>query len=178
MDFEYKNYKLRKATKEDANGFVEISNDWNVMRYYGDSGATKDLIQAEKQVEWCNELFNNNCGRWIIVDKEINEYIGDIGFFDYETAHRKVEIGFRLMKEFWGRGIVSSFIQQLLNYGFKELNYNRVQAYVDARNEGSKRVLLKNGFTCEGILREFEYEYGGFIDLEMYSILDREFKNE
>jgi len=55
------------------------------------------------------------------------------------------------------------------------LNYNRIEAQVDSRNEGSKKVLLKNNFTCEGILREYEYENDEYIDINIYSILHKEF---
>lgn len=47
---------------------------------------------------------------------------------------------------------------------------------VDNRHIGSKKVLLKNKFVYEGTLREYEFEYENFVDLEMYSILMRDFK--
>jgi len=49
---------------------------------------------------------------------------------------------------------------------------------VDAGNEASKRVLVKNGFIREGTLRQYEYEDGGYVNLEMYSILKDEYMKE
>jgi ribosomal-protein-alanine N-acetyltransferase len=49
---------------------------------------------------------------------------------------------------------------------------------VDKRNEGSKVVLLRNNFQFEGVLREYEFEHGKYIDLEMYSILGKDFINK
>ena len=62
------------------------------MKYYGVSGADIDTYErALKQVEWSNEIFQNNCGRWIITIDGIDKYIGDIGFHNYQEEHRKVE---------------------------------------------------------------------------------------
>jgi ribosomal-protein-alanine N-acetyltransferase len=55
------------------------------------------------------------------------------------------------------------------------LNYNRIEALVDVNNFASKRALLKNGFELEGVLRDYEFEYGHYVDLEMYSIIKRTF---
>ena len=62
-----------------------------------------------------------------------------------------------------------------LDYGYNEMGLNRVQALIDPRNDASMRVAEKNGFKLEGTLRDYEYEYGEFIDLNMYSLLRREY---
>lgn len=174
MEFESQDYILRKPELNDANGFIDICNDSEVMKYYGTSGIVKTLDDAKKQIEWCYEQFSNNAGRWIITQKSKNIYIGDIGFFNFIQIHNKVEIGYKLCKEFWGKGIILNFIKILINYGFTELNYNRIEAMVDIRNIGSKKVLLKNQFQLEGTLRDYEFEYNNYVDLEIYSILKRD----
>lgn len=175
-NFEYKEYKLRKPEKEDTQGFIEISSDWEVMKYYGENdGVCRNIEDANSQISWCIEQFSQNAGRWIIVEKEKNKYIGDIGFFDFDNKHKKVELGYRLKKEFWNQGIITAFIRQVINWGFNDLRYNRIQALVDDRNNNSKKVLLKNGFKYEGTLRDYEFEYDDFINLEMYSILKKDF---
>lgn len=179
MQFKVDSIVLRKAREEDAYGFLDICSDKDAMKYYGVSGADIDTYErALKQVEWSNEIFQNNCGRWIITIDGIDKYIGDIGFHNYQEEHRKVEIGYRLMRAYWGQGIMSKCMQVLLNYGFTELGYNRVEAYVDTRNEASISLLCRNGFQYEGTLRECEYEYGSYVDLAVYSILKREFIKE
>ena len=59
----------------------------------------------------------------------------------------------------------------LITYAFGELKINRIEAYVDERNQGCKKVLLKNGFKYEGTQRECEYEYGHYVNLELFSLL-------
>lgn len=170
--FQYKEFMLRKPILEDAEGFYRISHDQAVNQYYGNAGTNfKDITEAQDQVKWCLAQFERNAGRFVIADKANNAYIGDIGFSEYVEAHRRVEMGYRLGKEYWGRGIVSHFIGRLVAWGFDTLPYNRIEALVDVRNGSSKRVLIKNGFLREGTLRQYEYEHGGYVDLEMYSIL-------
>ncbi|MBN1648011.1 MAG: GNAT family N-acetyltransferase [Spirochaetales bacterium] len=178
MSFEYRQYRLRKALSRDTAGFIEISADPEVMRYYGEGdGICRNEQEALGQIAWCNEQFARNAGRWIIVETDRDEYIGDIGFFDYQPKHRRAELGYRLMRAYWNNGIITALIGQLIAWGFNEPGYNRIQAMADDRNPASGKVLLKNGFTCEGILREYEFEHGGFVNLEMYSILKRDFSD-
>jgi len=176
MNFEYKNYKLRKPKIDDAEGFYRISHDKEVMKYYGTIGAfCANINDAKRQVDWSIKQFAENAGRWIITEKSNGCYIGDIGFFNFVKEHNRVELGYRLCKKYRGKGIITSFIKQLLKWGFTELKYNRIEAMVDVKNEGSKIVLIRNQFQKEGILRDYEFEYGHYVDLEMYSILKRDY---
>ena len=67
-------------------------------------------------------------------------------------------------------------LSSVLASGYEVMELNRVEALVDPRNEASLRLLLKLGFTREGVLREYEYEKGAFIDLVMMSLLRREWR--
>lgn len=177
MIFEYENYVLRKPRMGDAEGFLNISQDQEVMRYYGTIGAFfANLEEARQQVEWCQRLFSENAGRWIITEKSQDAYIGDIGFSGFIPEHRRAEIGYRLCRPYWGKGIIKNFLRLLISWGFSELGYNRIEALVDTRNIPSKTVLLRNHFQHEGTLREYECEGGHFVDLEMYSLLSKDYE--
>jgi ribosomal-protein-alanine N-acetyltransferase len=176
MEFKIGSIILRKPTLDDADGFIEICKEKETMKYYGIAGAQIDTKEkAINQINWCNSLFSNNSGRWIITEDMNDRYIGDIGFHNFQEEHHKAEIGFRLKKDYWGKGIVPACINELIRYGFEELNYNRIEALVDSRNENSKKALLKSHFVCEGTLREYELEFGQYIDLDVFSILRREY---
>ena len=174
--FSYKKFYLRKPTLVDAETILAITNDKDVMEFYGESGAwLKNSDEAMSEINWGLSLFEENAGRWVIASESNDKYVGDIGFFSFDPANKKAEIGFKLDKAYWGQGITSQFTAQLLEYAFEELGYNRIEALVDPRNVGSSKVLLKNGFIKEGTLRDYEFEHGAFVDLDMYSILQRDF---
>ncbi len=175
MEFTFGDFSLRRATEADAEALRAICSDPEVMAYYGHPGF--DAASAEgalREIAWFNEQFEKRAGRWVICPAADGRYIGDIGFFDYVEAHNRVEVGYKLEKRYWGSGIVSEFLGQLLRYGFNELGYNRVEATVDPRNTGSRRVLHKNGFHHEGTFREYERENGVYIDLEMWALLKKD----
>lgn len=178
MEFNVGSFRLRKPGYEDADGFIEICSEKETMKYYGIAGASIDTVQkANEQIDWCNNLFENSGGRWIIVEQDVNKYIGDIGFHNYQGDHNKVEIGYRIKQKYWGNGIMTQCINTLIKFGFDNMNYNRIEALVDNRNIGSKKVLLKNNFKCEGTLRDYEFEHGHYIDMDIFSILRREYNS-
>ena len=63
-------------------------------------------------------------------------------------------------------------IQAVLEYGFKEMGLNRIQALVMPGNTGSIRMLEKLGFVIDGRLREYE-KWGskGLVDLYLLALL-------
>lgn len=166
---------LRGPEPKDLESVYEIHSDPEVMRYYGvlpyDSTA-----KAQKHLDWLASLHRDGKGlRPVITLKGEDIYIGDVGYYDYEKKHNRAEIGYILGKEYWGTEIMTEALAAILRYGFKEMNLNRVQALVDPRNKASRRVLEKQGFSFEGIFSEYEFEYGEYIDLEMHSLLAKEF---
>lgn len=176
MNFEFDKYRLRKPEIKDAQRLINITNDKEAMKYYGISGSfIKTIDDAIKEIYWGIKQFTKNAGKWIITEKNNDVYIGDIGFFDFNEIHKRVELGYKLCREYWGKGIITNFIKILVRWGFEELGYNRIQALVDVRNEGSKIVLIKNQFKLEGILKDYEFEYDEFVDLEMYSLLRKDY---
>jgi len=115
--------------------------------------------------------------KWGIFLKN-NPYIllGIIEVMDFNQKVDMVTIGYFLAELYWGKGIAAQAIQLVVKYLFETAEVNRIQAEVMPFNERSKRVLLKNGFTKEGTLRQAHVWSGkGLVDLEIYSILAEEY---
>ncbi len=173
--YENKIVRMRDAEIEDSTELLEISRDAAVMRYYG-GNPVRDLAGAEKEIRWFQNLpIEKKGARWVIADRVSGQYIGDAGIFNYIQAHNRIEIGFKLEKEYWQKGIMTFCISNILQYGFSTMGCNRIEALVDKRNLGSIKTLEGCGFKREGLLREYERENGEFVDLFMYSILGREY---
>jgi len=167
---------LRGPMEKDMQPMFDIHTDPDVMRYYGVK-PYDTMEKSKKHLDWLTKLHREEIGlRWIITLKDEDTCIGDVGFYDWEKKHSRAEIGYILGKQYWGKGIMTEAIKAALDYGFNEMNLNRIQALIDPRNDASKRVAEKHGFQYEGTFRDYEYEYGGFIDLNKYSVLKREYK--
>lgn len=168
-------FRLRKAHINDAEELLNTSSNEEVMKYYG-MNPCKDMQGAGKEIAWFNSLIEDGKGvRWVIADVNSNLYIGDIGVFGLDPDHSRIEIGFKLKKEYWNLGIMRKCIQKILAFSFLKKGYNRIEAFVDPRNIGCQMTLKRNGFQLEGTLREYELERGQYVDLQLYSILKKEY---
>jgi ribosomal-protein-alanine N-acetyltransferase len=167
---------LRQPSAGDVHGLYGVSQDADVMRYYG-MEPFQTAQQALDELDWFSQSFHDSTGlRWIIAETDRGGYIGDLGYHKVSLQHSRAEVGYRLARVYWRRGIMTEALSKVLEYGFDMMALNRVEALVDPRNEASLRLLLKLGFTQEGTLREYEYEKGAFVDLIMMSLLRREWR--
>lgn len=66
---------------------------------------------------------------------------------------------------------MSEALVGMLDYMYDNMALNRMEALVDPRNEGSLRLIEKQGFQRDGLLRSYEYERGAYVDLYMLSLL-------
>ncbi|MBN2334607.1 GNAT family N-acetyltransferase [Candidatus Bathyarchaeota archaeon] len=167
---------LRKPTEEDIVPLLELSQDEEVMLYFGVE-PYKEEKQAREEVEWFLKIWREGTGtRWVITLNGDGSLVGEIGFYDYKKKHRKAEIGYKLARRHWSKGYMSEAMSAMLGYIYGETDINRIQALVDPRNPASLRVLEKHGFQREGVMRGYEYERGAYVDLIMLSILRREWR--
>lgn len=98
--------------------------------------------------------------------------IGSIGAFRQDNIHRQTaELGYYISEEYWGKGIMTEAVKQLCDYVFTHTDIIRIYAEPFAFNIGSCRVLEKNDFQCEGILRSNAVKNGKVLDMKMYSKL-------
>jgi RimJ/RimL family protein N-acetyltransferase len=90
---------------------------------------------------------------------------------DIDREHSQAELSFWLAVEKWGQGYMSEAVQAAVRYSFKDLGLNRLYAYHMLRNPASGRVLDKNGFKQEGLLRQRVRKWGRFEDVALWAIL-------
>jgi RimJ/RimL family protein N-acetyltransferase len=82
------------------------------------------------------------------------------------------EIGYWIGLDYWNRGYATEAAAALIEFGFGELNLNRIQARYFTRNPASGRVLEKAGMKYEGVLRQHMLVRGTFEDIVICSILN------
>lgn len=111
--------------------------------------------------------------KWGIFQKShSDQLVGIIEAMDFNQKVNMVTIGYYLAEDYWGKGLASDAVNILVKFLFEEVNINRIQAEVMPLNEASKKVLLKNGFLKEGLLRQAAFWSGkGVVDIEIYGLL-------
>ena len=100
--------------------------------------------------------------------------LGTCALWRIDAQNRRAELGYLLDARHWGVGSMHEALSALLDYGFTELDLNRVEADTDSRNERSTRLLERLGFAREGLFRERCIVDGEVSDSAMYGLLRRE----
>lgn len=171
-----KNYILKEIKDCDIEYIYKGLSNPDITKYYDVHFST--LEDTKEQMRWYNDLRTNGTGIWWgIYNRVNNEFCGAGGFNDLNKEHSKAEIGFWLLKECWGKGILKEVMPKLFEIGFTKLNLNRIEGYVVNENTKCKKALEKVNFTYEGTMRECEIKDGNKISVDFYSILKKEFIN-
>lgn len=111
---------------------------------------------------------------FVIEQKFDTAFSGIIEVRDIEYEHSQAELSFWLVVDKWGHGYMSEALKPMIQFGFEELELNRLYAYHMMRNPASGKVLQRNGFVQEGLLRQRVRKWGGFEDVALWSMLRRE----
>jgi ribosomal-protein-alanine N-acetyltransferase len=148
-----------------------------------DDGIAK-LIRMEplKTVEEIKEIIDSFTDRfeegagmaWAITLKESNEFIGTCSYEEIDDQNCIGEIGYDLLKEYWGLGFMTEALRAIIYYGFVHLKLNRIEAHTASDNTASRNLLKRLGFSEEGTFRESSFYRGEFEDDRYYSLLRRE----
>lgn len=149
---------IRDLEAFDAKGIFELDSDPKVHEFLG-KNPIKTIKEAEGVINGIRQHYvENGIGRWAIVDKKTNDFIGWTGL-KYEQNLRKnfsyYDLGFRLRSKYWGKGIATEAAIACLNYGFDTLNLNEICAAVNIDNLASNKILQKIGLR---FIETFEYK--------------------
>jgi ribosomal-protein-serine acetyltransferase len=103
-----------------------------------------------------------------------NDFCGLVGLKDIDYLNRKIEIGYWLIEKMTGKGIMLQSVEKIIEFIFEILEMNRIQIKCGVGNVKSSAVAKKAGFIYEGIERQGERHQNNYLDLEVYSLLQKE----
>jgi len=104
-------------------------------------------------------------------------FMGAIGIGN-DQEHKRAEFGYWLGKPHWNQGYMSEAARRVIQFGFEDLNLNRIFAGYFTRNLASRRVMDKAGMTYEGTFRQNILKWGEFVDIGFCSILREEWERQ
>ena len=152
--------ELRPLVDKDVTALLAIFGDPEVIKYWT-SPPLRDLAAAKKLLGEINEKFaTRRLFQWGIASRETGELLGTCGLGSVLLKHRRAEVGFVLRRDKWGRGLATEALRVLLAFCFEKLDLHRIEADVDPQNERSLRLLERQGFRREGLLRERWHHLG------------------
>jgi len=146
---------MREFSEEDAIGMYELNKDPEVIRYTGDEPFASVETARDFIVRY-DEYKTYGCGRLTVLLKDTMEYAGWCGL-KYDPASSETDLGFRLLKKFWNKGLATEASLKSVEFGFNELKVDRIIGRAMQGNQASINVLKKTGMIFE---KEFE-AHGG-----------------
>ena len=167
MKIDIDGYWIRKFTRKDIDPIVCHANNPKVAANLRNRFPHP---YTQKDAEWwVNHVMAQDTTR----DFAISDHSGAIGgigleFLD-DVNFKSAGLGYWLGESFWGQGIMTRAVRAFTPYAFKTFDLVRIFAYVFESNPASARVLEKNGFKKEGILRKSVYKNGKNLDQWLYA---------
>lgn len=164
---------LRRVDANDINEIFALRSNPETMKYIPrplvktDEDALEHIAMIDSKID-SNEGIN-----WAITLKDNPKLIGVIGHYRIKPENYRAELGYMLLPEYHGKGIVSEAVKEAVKYGFQVMKLNSLEAIIDPDNHASAKVLEKNGFVKEAHLKEYEFFEGRFLDTVIYSILNK-----
>jgi ribosomal-protein-alanine N-acetyltransferase len=160
---------IRSYRESDAGALRDAADDILVARYMY-SGFPQPYTERDAR-SWITHALSHDPLQYFVI--EVGGALGGgVGVSPHGHNDDAVGlIGYWLSPRYWGRGIATAAVREIVNYSFAS-GFRRLQATVFAPNLASSRVLVKNGFCLEGRLREARFDAaGGFMDELIYGLL-------
>lgn len=143
----------------DFENLLALRADPEVMRYIGVGSLENSVgdIQTEEQVKEHIRLaegYFNEYGFafFCVFEKKTGEFLGQAGLFHlgYNLEQPDIEVAYRFLKKYWGKGYATEAAQGLIEWAFKEKSLPKLVALVHPNNKRSIRVLEKVGMHYMG----------------------------
>lgn len=166
---------LRYPRAADAPRLYELASDPEVTHPFAWGPYEKQADAAE----WIATLPRNRADgvalEFAITDPA-DLPVGIISLLEVSLRDRRGVIGIWLGREFWGSGVGDEAEAMLAKIAFEPLRMERLGAWVDVKNQRSRRAFERLGFTNEGVLRSFQRHNDRPHDLVSYSLLREEWE--
>jgi ribosomal-protein-serine acetyltransferase len=101
---------------------------------------------------------------------------GVLGFHDISLSNGNLQVGYWLSQEAEGRGLMTMSVTAMLAVAYDTLRMERVEIRCAVRNRRSWAIPERLGFSLEGVMRHFQRLHGEFVDMRLYSMLEREYR--
>lgn len=152
MTFEIETERLilRDMRLTDLDGMFELDSDPEVHKYLGNK-PVKTKEESRRIIEGVLKQYKERgIGRWAAIEKETGEFIGWSGIrlnteYNMNGFTKYYDVGYRLIKRFWGKGYATESGKAAIDYAFNTLKLQEIYATTEMGNEASHNALLKIG---------------------------------
>jgi len=174
--FETERLLLRKLTPSDFNHIFENYPETEIRTLLGITSNDEYDLELNKYKKGY-ATYNRSFIFFQLVDKNSQQIIGGAGFHNWYADHKRAELGYALKDESHkGKGLMTEALNFIIDYGFKQMDLNRVEAFISPGNIPSLKLIDKYNFTREGQLRQHYMKEGKLEDSVVFSLLREEYQ--
>lgn len=162
------NFSLRPWNGNDLESLIKFGNNKAIAKFMTDK--FPHPYTKEKGESFIAFATQHIPVRMFAIDIE-GKAAGGIGVHPQDDIHcRNAELGYWLGEPFWGHGIITKAIIQIVDHGFKNFEIDRIFARPFGTNAASQKVLEKAGFKLEARFERALYKNGEYLDELVYAI--------
>lgn len=137
---------LRALSPQDAEALFRLRSNESVNQFIG-RNAPVSLEDVERFIDKINtSVSNNESGYWAVCLKDRSELAGTICLWNFSADRSYAELGYELHPDFQGRGIMLEATAAILDVAFDKIHLKKIEAWTDARNVASTKLLNRLGF--------------------------------
>ncbi|MBS1524064.1 MAG: GNAT family N-acetyltransferase [Bacteroidetes bacterium] len=137
---------LRDLQPDDAEEIYRLRKDEKVNELIGRQSA----VTIDDAREFIGKILllaeNYEVVMWAITLIGSNKLAGTILYWHIERLKDKAEVGYELLPEYQGKGIMTEALEKVIEFGFKELRFKTITANPNGKNLKSIQVLERHGF--------------------------------
>ena len=169
---------LRDIRISDAEKYYNYVNHPKVKKYIPDSCLPNSVDQAKKELQFFRNLHSKRLSiYWAIAEVESGNMIGACGFENWSRIHKRLELAYDLNPDYWRQGIATKSLALIIDFAFKQMQAERIEAFLEPNNIASAGLLKKIGFTKEATLKKYRFFKDKHIDVDFWAIIKSEWKN-
>lgn len=173
--FETQRLQIGQYTLTDTKDYFKLKSCEVVWKYstfvpfdsFAQAESELQKIISRKKYEWEGFL--------PIREKNTKKFVGEAGIICSNHNASRCEIVYNLLPEYWGKGYATELIAFFLKYAFEVKKFERIEALVLQNNIASCKVLEKNGFLLEGVLRNFNKNGDEYRNVCYYGMISSDY---
>lgn len=145
---------LRQLQESDAQELLRLRSDTRVNAYL-DRQPTQTVEEALHFIRKIQDNFKNKTGLyWAITQTDNQKLIGTICLFDFSDERKTCEIGYELLPQYQGQGMMNEAIKKIIAFSFQTLGLEKIEAFTHKDNQRSTKLLQKFTFAETSVTNE------------------------
>lgn len=174
MKLETKRLILRPICLDDKHAIFEYRCDKVTNKYQG--WIPEDIEDVETFIGKVAKQINepDTWFQFVIIEKQTQKIIGDLGIHFFDDENKQVEIGCTLNKDLQNKGYATESLKRVIDYLFNDLHKHRIITSIDPDNKNSIRLVERLGFRKEAHFVESLFINGKWVDDLVYALIEKD----